>query len=154
MPLSPKPNRREVERRVIERTRAHRLFHRMVSRQGIDLTGRWSRGLEAAIFRALGKCTRCADARACRRWLDSEHPLASYVAFCPNAELIETCRILDPNALPPSAGPQQAPIIREPSLTEIMADPIIKLIAASDDREEGGEACRNSSTCSDRNTAT
>ncbi len=154
MPLAAKPNRRELEHRVIERMRGHQLFHRMVSRQGIDLSGRWSRGLEDAIFRALGNCKRCVEAQACRRWLEADRPLATYVAFCPNAELIETCRILDPKAPAPSAGPQPVSVFPEPSLTEIMADPIIRLVVASDDREEGGGSCRNSSTCSAGNTAT
>ena len=138
MSLAARPNRRELERRVIAGMRAHHLFHRMVDRQGIDLTGRWSRDVEDAIFRALGECKRCADAQACRRWLEADYPLASYVAFCPNAELIETCRILDPKAPAPRAGPQPASVFPEPSLSEVMADPIIRLVVASDDREEGG----------------
>lgn len=138
MSLASRPDRRETQRHVIERMRSHQLFRRMVSRQGIDLTARWSRELEDMIFRAMGGCTSCATAQACRRWLDADRPLASYVAFCPNAELIETCRLLDPAAPPPGAGPGQTSIFDEPSLAEVMADPIIKLVVTADYRSADG----------------
>ena len=132
MSLASKSTRREEQRRAIERMAAHRLFHRMVSRQGVDLTGRWWQGQQDKILQALRKCELCANARACRGWLQSDGRRASYVALCPNAGLIETCRIIDPDAPPLSAEPSEASIGREPSLAEILAEPIIQLVMASD----------------------
>jgi hypothetical protein len=123
---------REKQRRAVGRMVAHMLFHRMVTRQGIELAGCWRLGLEEMIFQALRKCELCASTRMCRGWLQSDRRRASYVAFCPNAELIETCRIQDPNALPLDPELPQASIRGEPSLAEILADPIIKLVIASD----------------------
>ncbi|MGO8914456.1 MAG: DUF6455 family protein [Stellaceae bacterium] len=127
-----KCTRREKQRRAIERMVAHQLFHRMITCQGIDLVGGWRRGLEEMIFHALRKCELCASTQVCRDWLRSDCRRASYVAFCPNAELIETCRILDPNALSLNSDLPEAYIRCKPSLAEILAEPIIKLVMASD----------------------
>ena len=118
--MSPAFTQREQRRNAIERRMAHRLFHRMAARQGIDFTGGWWHGLEAKVFEALQKCELCPSKNACRAWLASEGGRASYIAFCPNAGLIETCRILDRGTL--DAFPCE-----EPSLAEILAEPIFQL---------------------------
>jgi len=138
MSLGARANCREEERRAIERARSHQLFHQMMRRQGIDPTARWSRSLEDMIFRALGACRGCASTERCRRWLQADGPLASYVAFCPNAELVETCRLLDPAAPALDAGAASAPVSREPTLAELLADPLIRSLAAADGRAPGG----------------
>ena len=124
--------RRAQQRRALDRMMAHRLFHRMMARQGIDLTGGWRRTLEDILLQAVQRCASCAAAPACRRWLASEGSRAGYVTFCPNTSLIETCRILDPNASPLSSERRDAGISHEPDFTEILDDPIIDLIMASD----------------------
>jgi hypothetical protein len=124
--------RREMRRRAIERMMAHRLFRRMVTRHGIDLAGCGLPELEEKIVQSLRKCELCAQKQVCRDWVQSDRPLASYVAFCPNSGLIETCRILDPDALPLHSEAPEAAIRREPSLAEMLAEPIIKLVMASD----------------------
>ena len=129
MSLASKSTRREQERRAIGRMLAHRLFHRMVARQGVELSGHPWPELQNRILQALRKCELCANARACRAWLRSDGRRASYVALCPNATLIETCRILDPAA--PSLS-DEAPVAGEPSLAELLAEPIIRLVMASD----------------------
>ncbi len=79
--------------------RAPELFYKMIARQGIDLAGGWSRGLEAMIQVALQSCNRCAHKTACESWLKRRRT-QDYPGFCPNAGIIEACRILDPQAPP------------------------------------------------------
>jgi len=136
MSLGTRANCREGERRAIERARSHQLFHRMVRHQGIDPTAQWSRPLADMIFQALGACRRCASAELCRQWLQADRALASYVAFCPNAELIETCRLLDPDAPALDASEASTAAFHEPTLAELMADPVVRMLAAAD----GGSA--------------
>lgn len=69
-------------------------FERMVSRQRVDLASvPWSRS-QSVIAEALSNCTRCPSKMACSAWLDGAQPPMSYVQFCPNAERIETLRIM------------------------------------------------------------
>ena len=84
------------------------------------------------MFEALRRCGSCAAAAECRSWLDGEDRRARYVTFCPNAPVIETCRILDPDA--PALGPEpdDASTAPEPDLAAILDDPIIELVMASD----------------------
>ncbi len=139
MSLGSPPTRREVQHRAIERMLAHRPFHRMLSRQGIDLARCWEHGLERMIFEALHICERCASKEACRHWLRSDRARASYVAFCTNALLVETCRIIDPDAPPLGDGRPEDRVPGEPSLAEILAEPIVKLLMAAD-RQEAADA--------------
>ncbi len=127
---------REQRRCLIERIAAHRLFHRMTARQGIDLTGGWWHGLEDKVFAALEKCELCARKKACRDWLEADGPLASYVTFCPNAGLIETCRISGRDA--PRLGAEPLASCPEPGLSEILAEPIVQLVMASDHLDLAG----------------
>lgn len=101
MPLVPRAILREEGARLIQRMISHRPFRRMMERQGIDLTGSWWRLIEHKIFAAMGRCPLCTNAHICRSWLDSDGPSAEYVRFCPNAEIIETCRILSPGVARP-----------------------------------------------------
>jgi hemerythrin-like domain-containing protein len=133
--LGRQPTRRELRRRAIERMLAHRPFHRMLSRQGVDLARCWEDGLERMIFEALHLCERCANTGGCRDWLRSDRERASYVAFCPNALLIEACRIIDPDALPLGDERPEDRVPGEPSLVEILAEPIVKLLMAADRQE-------------------
>lgn len=92
--------RRKLVLRYIER---HPLFERMAARRGIDLAGRWWTGLESMLLRALGRCRHCGQSKACRRWLVSAAASEDYPAFCPNARVLEACRIMDPGAPGPGA---------------------------------------------------
>jgi hypothetical protein len=112
----------------------------MTARQGIDFTVGWWRGLEDKVFKALQKCELCANKKACRDWLAADGGRASYIAFCPNAGLIETCRILDRGTSRPNIEPFEAFSCEEPSLAEILAEPIIQLVMASDQvSSDGGQ---------------
>lgn len=72
----------------------HRLFHRMIERQEIDLPSvQWST-VENSIYRALDTCAHCPTKAACTAWLTRAEPPLSYVRFCPNSETIETLRIM------------------------------------------------------------
>lgn len=71
-----------------------RFFVQMVSRQHLDLESvPWS-GSKAMVADALRDCAQCPSEKACRAWLRSARPAMSYVRFCPNAERIETLRIM------------------------------------------------------------
>jgi hemerythrin-like domain-containing protein len=117
----------------------HRFFHRMVTRQGVDLAGAWRLGFGDRIFAALGRCEACPHAQSCRAWFRLQSPPASYIAFCPNAKLIETCRILDSGAPSLETGGREAAAGREPTLAEVLAEPIVQLLMAADGT--GGGSC-------------
>ena len=121
---------RQTEIRLIERMIAHRPFRRMMARQGIDLAGSWWREFEQHIFGAMGRCRLCANAHLCRSWLDSDRPRAEYVRFCPNAGIIEACRILSPDAVLRKSEACDPSAPREPSLDELRNEPIVQLIRA------------------------
>lgn len=78
---------------LVRRMWSHRLLHRMLARQEIDLTANTWSGAEATILRALHCCVQCPVKEECRAWLAGEAPAASYARFCPNAERIEVLRI-------------------------------------------------------------
>jgi hypothetical protein len=88
---------RDDSLRLFQGKESHRLFRRMMSRQGIDLTGGWWHGSEEMIFRALRTCSMCRQTEACRSWLEQEQPRRTYLSFCPN-RAIEACRLMDPHA--------------------------------------------------------
>jgi hemerythrin-like domain-containing protein len=110
----------------------HRLFHRMVTRQGVDLAGALRLGFGDRIFAALRRCEACPHPQSCRAWFRSQSPPASYIAFCPNATLIETCRILDSGAPSLETGAREVAAGREPMLAEVLAEPIVQLLMAAD----------------------
>ena len=135
MSLVSKSASRQTKARIIERMISHRPFHRMMTRQGIDLTGSWWREFEQHIFGALRRCRRCANAHVCGAWVKSDRPRAEYVRFCPNAGVIEACRILSPNGAllkPEACDPSTS---CEPSLEELRSEPIIKCIMASSEAQ-------------------
>lgn len=113
------------EMRMVYRILLHRPFRQLLRRQGIDLTDKSWRPFDHMIFRALHRCASCAAREACRQWLTRAHPEASYPTFCPNGEVIETCRILDPHAAPPTKEESEIAGRREPAIAEVLADPII-----------------------------
>ena len=123
---------RERQRRVIAAMAEHRLFHRMVIRQGVDLAGALRLGFGDQILKALRQCVACPNPQSCRAWFRAQRPPASYVAFCPNAKLIETCRILDSGATPFETGASEVAADREPTLAEVLAEPIAQLLMAAD----------------------
>jgi hypothetical protein len=54
-----------LKRRMFE----HRLFHRMIERQEIDLSSaQWS-SVENSIYRALDTCSHCPAKGVCTAWL-------------------------------------------------------------------------------------
>jgi hypothetical protein len=109
--------RREKQRRAIERIPAHKLFHRIVTRRGIDPAGVWRPGVEEMVFHEPRECQLCANTEVCRGWLRSDCRRASYVACCPNAELVQTCRILGTNGLSLNSELAEGCLRREPSLS-------------------------------------
>src|SRR5689334_4902750 len=96
--VSESQSRHREAARVIQWQISHRPFHRMIDRQGIDLAGTWWREFEPHIFEALRRCRLCANVQRCLAWLEKAGPRAEYVRFCPNSGIIETCRILHPDA--------------------------------------------------------
>lgn len=96
MPQPDQRTPREREIRAIYRILSHRLFRRMIHRQGIDFTEHWWRSFDEMIFRALRRCAACGSRDACRAWLAEGHPQEMYPGFCPNGDVIAACRILDP----------------------------------------------------------
>ncbi len=117
--------------RLLYRMRAHPLFWRMVSRQGVNLAGRWWLGQEAMLARAVSRCAGCAKPDACEAWLTGNHRGRPHPSFCPNGAVIGACRIMDPDAPPPAdAGMQE----REPDLDTLLTDPLIQQLREADRR--------------------
>jgi hypothetical protein len=126
------PASRDLHGKILRRVRRRRLFHRMMSRQGIDFARGWWHGSEEMIVRALRACSLCPRPETCRSWLDQDHPAENHPGFCLNRTVIEVCRIMDPGATPlASDAPDRAPD-GEPSLAEIRDDPIIKQLIEAD----------------------
>jgi Family of unknown function (DUF6455) len=114
------------------RTIAHRPFRRMLARQGIDPTRGWN-GCEELIFRAMRTCSGCATPETCRSWLAGNHPRGTYPSFCANGATFEACRIiLDPHVSPLNQAEPKTFVRGEPAVVEILGDPIIRQLAASD----------------------
>lgn len=76
------------------RLAAHRLLRRMIARQQIALEAIRCVNAEHSIYKALHTCSNCPVKAQCTAWLGSGAPAKSYVRFCPNAETIETLRIM------------------------------------------------------------
>lgn len=72
---------------VLGEMRAHALFRRMMSRQGVDITGSWWPGSGQMMFSALRQCSACKRPKSCREWLDEEYHRQKYPSFCPNATM-------------------------------------------------------------------
>lgn len=89
-----RPSFNEMRAGLARRMASHRLFHRMLRRQQIDLASvQWS-GAENSLYRALHTCSYCPTKSACAGWLAGTEPAAGYVRFCPNSETIEAFRII------------------------------------------------------------
>jgi hypothetical protein len=126
MPRPTAPISLEAQLRLLRRLTAHRPFRSMLARQGIALGAPWWRGSEDTIVRALDACSHCAESQACRAWLERAPRHEPYPGFCPNAKVIEVCRIL---ALEPQR-PDEAPT--EPSLAAILSDDIVEQLMSAD----------------------
>lgn len=133
----------DLERHVLQNQRRrlvlrhidlHPLFQGMAVRQGVDLAGRWWDGLESMLLRALGRCGRCRQTEACRRWSRTASPARAYPAFCPNARILEACRIMDPEAPPRPNDDWHRLSHRSPGLKEVIADPCVQQIMRADRR--------------------
>lgn len=119
---------------LYRRVRTHQLFRRMMSRQGIDLSGSWWRGFEGTIFRGLRRCAECPEKTLCKSWLGRPTP-RGYPSFCRNTGTIEACRILDPQA-PPLGTADSSLGSDEPSLAEVVAEPIVRQLMGADGAAE------------------
>lgn len=117
--------------RLLYRMRARPLFWRMMTKQGIDPTGPWWHGAERMVARAAENCGACRHVQVCRQWLDNGSAAAGVPSFCPNGRAIEAARIMDPRALPlaDDRGPAPSP---EPSLDDLLVDPIVRLLMKAD----------------------
>ena len=129
--------------RLLYRMRARRLFWRMMTRQGIDPTGRWWYGAEPMIARATANCAACSATTTCAAWLDGDADGYGTPGFCPNGRLIEAARIMDPKA-PPLADGREADAVQEPNLAELLAEPIVELMMTAD--RVNGEVLRRAMT--------
>ena len=81
------------KRGLAHRIWSHRLFRRMLEKQGIDPRTATSGETERLLYRGLYCCAHCREKETCQAWLADEHSDASYVRFCPNSETIEALRI-------------------------------------------------------------
>lgn len=133
------PTAQQQQIRFLYRILSHRLFRQMLRRQGIDLAESWWRGFDAMIFGALRRCAACSGRDACRAWLAEPHPTETCPSFCPNAEVIAACRILDPRAAPPRAEEIEVAGRREPPLAEVLGDPIIRQMIDADGSAGAGD---------------
>jgi Family of unknown function (DUF6455) len=79
---------------LARRAASHRLFHKMLSRQEIDLTSVGWAGIEESVYRALHNCAHCTVKGPCASWLAGADAPARYVLFCPNSETLEMLRIM------------------------------------------------------------
>jgi hypothetical protein len=132
LPRSGQPTAREREIRVIYRILSHRLLRRIIRRQGVDLAEHCWRIFDDMIIRALHRCAACSHKDACRDWLAHDHPSENYPRFCPNGEVIEACRILDPRAAPAPRDAVEIAGRREPPLDEVLAEPIVRQLIDAD----------------------
>jgi Family of unknown function (DUF6455) len=115
--------------RLLYRMRARELFWRMLQRQGIDPGRRWWFGSETMVARAVDKCAACPAIAACRSWFSA--PQSERVpGFCPNARVIEACRIMDGAAMPLELAEPRGRA--DPSVTELLAEPIVKQLMRAD----------------------
>jgi len=80
--------------RLARRIAARRRFHRMLARQQINLESASWREVEEIVLRAVHACSHCREVPACSAWLAGAEPPLRYLRFCPNAEAIETLRIM------------------------------------------------------------
>jgi hypothetical protein len=122
----------EAEISMVRRVLLHRPFRQLLRRQSIDLTERSWRSFDEMISRALHRCAACAARDACRQWLAEAHPDASHPTFCPNGSVIEACRILDPHASPATKQECEIDGGREPTIADVLADPIIARLMNAD----------------------
>lgn len=146
MPVTPGEDRI----RLLYRMRARRLFWRMMTRQGIDPTGRWWHGAEPMIARAAANCAACTATAECTAWLDGDKGGCGTPAFCPNGRAVEAARIMDPTA-PSLPAAREADVTPEPGLADILAEPIVKLMMKADG--VNGEILRHAMTDKPRFTA-
>lgn len=84
----------EARDALARRFLSHRLFRRMIARQGIDLESIAWPGAGGAIYRSLHACAHCPAKARCAGWLAGAEAPARYALFCPNAQAIETLRIM------------------------------------------------------------
>jgi len=93
MSINQKPTLADARHGLAQRLWSHRLFRRMLARQGVDPSTAATRESETLLYRALDRCAHCSNKEACRGWLAGDAPAASYIRFCPNSETIEVLRI-------------------------------------------------------------
>jgi len=79
---------------LARRLASHRLFHRMIARQQIELASIEWPVAEGIVYRGLHACAQCPGKAACALWHASDAPPPSYVRFCPNTETFEVLRIM------------------------------------------------------------
>jgi hypothetical protein len=89
-----RPSLLQTRAGLARRMARRRLFHRMMSRQQVNLKSLQWTGVENSIYRALHTCSLCPAKAACAGWLAGAEPSAQYVRFCPNSETIEALRIM------------------------------------------------------------
>ena len=72
---------------------AHRQFHEMAARQGVDAADLCqSEMMIDAMFQAMRQCVRCTEKDACRLWMELTSPYEPYPGFCPIAVFLASCR--------------------------------------------------------------
>lgn len=100
-PPSTQPNERR--RRLLRELAIRPLFRKMAARQGVDVTGTWGRGLEDMVLAGLERCAACPQPKGCQAWLARTGHCLGTPPFCPNARLLEACRIMEGDKVDRSA---------------------------------------------------
>lgn len=124
-PPSAQPSERR--RRLLREIAIRPLFRKMAARLGIDVTRAWGRGLEDMLLAGLERCAACAQPKGCQAWLARAGHALGTPPFCPNARLLEACRIMDPYAiLPPVRGGARPAGTSD--LAAMLADPLVRQV--------------------------
>lgn len=111
----------EKRRSLLQRLTIHPLFREMAVRQGINLGGGWTRGVEHMLLDALDRCAACAQTRSCRAWMARTPHAVGPPRFCPNGRILAACRIMDPRA----ATDERPDPMQSPQLAELLSDPLV-----------------------------
>jgi hypothetical protein len=98
MAANRRPSLAEAEHGLLRRMWSHRLFRRMLARQGIDPVKARCGGTENMLYRALHTCSHCGKKELCSAWLAGSEPPATYVRFCPIPRRSKRCALANREA--------------------------------------------------------
>jgi hypothetical protein len=125
-PLSLDSQPREDLVRLSYRLKAPALMWRMMEYQEADPAAAWWRGSESMLVRAIARCIDCPHTGACRAWFERHSSPHAAPDFCPNNGTMAASRIM---ASAPTADREGN---SEPSLDEVLDEPIVRRLMAAD----------------------